>query len=344
MKPEFTIRERQVFLAIVHGFVQNAEPVGSRFIAKHYDLNISPATIRNVMADLEEKGLIWQPHTSAGRMPTTFGYRAYVDSLKGDTELSELEQAIIIDKMANFSKNADVIIKKTARVLSEISNQLGVVLSPRFAKGFLDKIELVQLSGQKLLLVLSVSSGLVKSVIVEIEAETSASFLKDTASLINERLHGLSIEKLTESLQTRFIDVDDKSKALINAIGSSTDDIIQLEPEGDFYFAGAHHVIQNPEFNSQEQVGRILELLDNKDILVRVLSDQNKGGVSIVIGEENKEALMQNCSIITTTYQMDGANGMLGVIGPTRMQYAKIISLVQFISDTLHYLVSKANN
>ena len=344
MKQELSIRERQVFLAIVHGFVQNAEPVGSRFISKYYDLNISPATVRNVMADLEDKGLIWQPHTSAGRMPTTFGYRAYVDSLDGDRELSEIEQSIIVEKLAKFSRNADVIISKTAKVLGEISNQLGVVLSPRFAKGQLEKIELIQLSGPKLLLVLSVSSGLVKAIIVEIETEVTPGLLNDITNLINERLYGLSIEQLTQSLDERFKDLDKKSKALISAIRASTDDILQLDPESDFYFSGAHHVIQNPEFNSQEKVGHILELLDNKDLLVRVLTDQNKSGVSIVIGEENKEVLMQNCSVITTTYQIDGATGMLGVIGPTRMQYAKIISLVQFISDTLHYLVAKASN
>ena len=344
MQPELTTREREVFLAIVHGFVKNAEPVGSRFISKNYNLNISPATVRNVMADLEEKGLIWQPHTSAGRMPTTFGYRAYVDSLEGRGELSEVEQSIIVEKLAKFSRNADIIISQTAKVLSDISNQLGVVLSPRFTRGRLDRVELVPLGGQKLLLVLSVNSGIVKSVIIEIETETTPYLVSDTANLINERLHGLSIEQLTQSLTERFNDVDVKRKALIDAIRTSTDELIQFEPEGDFYFSGAHHVIQNPEFKSQEKVGRILELLDRKDILVKVLSDQNKNGVSIVIGEENKEELMRNCSVITTTYQIDGAKGMLGVIGPTRMQYAKIISLVQFISNTLHYMVSKTSN
>ena len=342
--PELTIRERQVFLAILHGFVQNAEPVGSRFIAKHYNLAISPATVRNVMSDLEEKGLIWQPHTSAGRMPTTFGYRAYVDTLESGAELSESEQVIIVEKLAKFSRNADVIISKTARVLSEISNQLGVVLSPQFTKGLLNKIEMIQLSKQKLLLVLSVNSGLVKSVIVEIESETTPELLSKTTSLINERLHGLSIGQLTQYLDERFCDVYSKSKALIKAISTRTDDLIQLEPDGDFYFSGAPNVVQNPDFNSQEKVGRILELFDRKDILIRVLSDQNKDGVSIVIGEENSEELMKNCSMITTSYQIDGAKGTLAVIGPTRMQYAKLISLVQFISDTLHYLVTKASN
>ncbi len=342
-KHELTIRERQVFLAIVHGFIQNAEPVGSRYISKNYDLNISPATIRNVMTDLEDKGLIWQPHTSAGRMPTTNGYRTYVDNLEKGAPLSSEEQSIIVEKLQAFSKDFNLIVSKTANVLSEISSQLGVVLSPRFTKGIFSKLELLQISDQKLLLVLSITSGLVKTIIIEIDNDFSLDFLNETTSVINERLHGLSIDQLTQSFDERFTDLDSRSKELIQKIKEKSDKLFTIEPAGEFFISGARNVIANPEFDSREQVGQILELLDRKDLLVRVLSDAHGDGVSIVIGEENSEELMRNCSIITTSYSIDGAVGTLGVIGPTRMQYAKIISLVQFMSDTLNYLVSKSN-
>jgi heat-inducible transcriptional repressor len=340
---ELTTRERQVFLAIVHGFIQNAEPVGSRYISKHFDLSISPATIRNVMTDLEEKGLICQPHTSAGRIPTTHGYRAYVDSLQRGEELSDDEQRIIVEKLKSFSQDVEMIVSKTANVLGEISSLLGIVLSPRFFKGRLNKIELIQISSQKVLLILSIASGLVKTVIIEIDREFSSDFIMETAQIINERLHGLSVEQLTACFDERFNDLDDKSKTLIGAIKEKTGRIFQHEPEGEFYFSGAKNVIINPEFDSAEKIGKILELLDRKDILVRILSEHHSSGVSIVIGEENSEELMRNCSLITTTYQIDGAIGTLGIVGPTRMQYAKIISLVQFMSETLNYLVSKTN-
>lgn len=340
---ELTSREQQVFLAIVHGFIQTAEPVGSRFLSKYFDLNISPATIRNVMSDLEEKGLIWQPHTSAGRMPTTTGYRKYVDTLDLGLMLSDEEKNSIIEKLDYFSKDVDLIITKAAHVLSEISNQLGVVLSPRFNRGRLDKIELVHLSGQKILVILSVKSGLVKTVLVEIESEISSDFIYATAQLINERLHNISIAQLTEYFNNYFNDVDEQKKILLNAIKEKTDVIFKFEPDSDFHFSGARNVIFQPEFGTREKVGKILELLDRKDVLVRVLSEHNSEGVSIVIGEENTEELMQNCSLITTSYSIDNAIGTLGIIGPTRMQYAKMISLVKFMAETLNYLMCKKN-
>jgi heat-inducible transcriptional repressor len=343
MSTELTPRERQVFLAIVHGFTINAEPVGSRYISKHYNLNISPATVRNVMADLEERGLIWQPHTSAGRMPTTLGYRSYVDSLDRIDDLTEEEKEIITEKLELFTMDVDRVIGQTARVLGDISNQLGIVLSPRFRRGVFHKIELVPVSDQKVLVVFSIKSGLVKSVIIEIDNNFSLDFLHETAQLINERLSGLSIDQFAASLNERFTDIDPKSKNLIDRIKNNSDKILQIDPENDFYFFGAKNVIANPEFGSPDQVGPILELLDRKDVLVRVLSEHSTNDVSIVIGEESAEELTKNCSIITTTYSIDGAIGTLGVLGPTRMQYAKIISLVKFMSDTLNYLVSKSN-
>lgn len=340
---ELTTREREIFQAIVDGFIHNAEPVGSRYLYKHYNLKVSPATIRNVMADLEDRGLIWQPHISAGRVPTTHGYRAYVDSLGKSAELTDEEQHIIVEKLEQFSQDISQIIGKTAQILSDISNQLGVVLSPRFTRGRLQKIELIPIASQKLLLLLSVRSGLVKTIIIEINTDFSNDFLIELSQIINERVHGLSIEQLTDLFDERFKDLDEKSKTLIGVIKEKTSGLLQPDPAGDFYFSGAKNVIINPEFDSREKIGKILELLDRRDILVRVMSEHYQEGISIVIGEENSEELMQNCSMITTSFSIDGAIGTLGVIGPTRMQYAKIISLVQFMSDTLNYLVSKKN-
>lgn len=335
-------RETKVFLSIVHGFIQTAEPVGSRFIAKNYDLDISSATVRNVMMDLEEKGLISQPHTSAGRVPTIGGYRQYVDGLRGVNALSEKEKHSIIGELAKFSEDLDQIILRASNVLSQISSQLGIVLAPRFQKGRLNKIELVSLANDKILVILSVKSGLVKTIIVEIQKEVSPSHLHATTQLLNERLHNMSIDELQSGIDERFNDIDDETKWLLDAIRLKTDKIVNFNTENDFHFSGAKNVINQPEFESKEKVEKILELLDRKDILVRVLDEQNTDGVSIVIGSENKEVLMKNCSLITTTYSIGNDKGTLGVIGPTRMQYAKMISLVQFMAETLSFVVSKS--
>jgi len=340
---ELSSRERQVFLSIVHGFIKTAEPVGSRYLAKNYNLNISPATIRNVMMDLEEKGLISQPHTSAGRIPTTSGYRQYVNDLMSVQDLNEVEKKSIISQLDIFSKDVNLIIHKATEVLSKISSQLGIVLTPRFNQGRLNKIDLVTLSDNKLLVILNVKSGLVKTVIVEIDKSVPANLIDTTRRIINERLHGLSLEEIQNSINERFKDVDNDIQVLLNAIKEKAE-YLKFEYEGEFHFAGAKNVISQPEFENREKIGKILELLDRKDILIKILDGHESEGVSIVIGDENQEDLMKNCSLITTSYNFDNARGTLGIIGPTRMQYSKIIALVEFMAETLSYLVTKNNN
>lgn len=337
---ELTEREKTVFMSIVHSFVQTAEPVGSRYLTKRYGLNISPATVRNVMMDLEDKGLIAQPHTSAGRVPTNMGYRQYVNSIMKSAKLSGREKKAIIRKLTDFSQDIDQIVEKSTTVLSEISNQLGVILSPRFNRGKLNKINLVSISDDKLLVILDIKSGLVKTIIVEIDSKVPQTLLETTTQLLNERLHGLSLGELQKSLKERFRDVDADSKRLLGAIERNADKLVHVDPEGDFHFSGVKKVISQPDFESKEKIGKILELLDRKDVLVKIMSEQEEEGVSIVIGDENKEALMQNCSLITTTYQYKDTFGTLGVIGPTRMQYSKVIALVDFMAETLTYLTT----
>jgi heat-inducible transcriptional repressor len=338
---KLTEREQQVFLSIVHCFIQTAEPVGSRYLARKYSMSISPATIRNVMNDLEEKGLINQPHTSAGRIPTDAGYRQYVNTIINTARLDDTEKNTIYEELTKFSQDVNLIVKKASQVLSDISNQLGVVLAPQFNKGKLTKIDLVPLSDSELLIILSIKSGLVKTVMVEIDERVSKHLLQTTCQLLNERLLGLSVDELQDSLSERFNDLDFQTRYLVNTIKNQAHKVFNFDDAADFYFSGARNVIIQPEFRSEERIGKILELLDRQDVVVQILSENKPDGVSIVIGEENSEILMKNCSLITTTYQFEDMKGTLGIIGPTRMQYAKIIALVQFMAETLGYLTRK---
>jgi heat-inducible transcriptional repressor len=339
---ELTEREKQVFLAVVDTFVRTGEPVGSRYLARHYKLGISPATIRNVMTDLEEKGLITHPHTSAGRIPTDVGYRQYVDGLESVFPLTSEDKNAIVEQLSRFSQDVDTIVEKASRVLSNISHQLGVALAPRFQKGMVEKIELVRLAESKILFILSIKAGLVKTVIVEINEALPQHLLETTNQLLNERLYGLTVSELKNSLKERFRDVDAQSKIVIDALQAQSRNITTAYTSDIFHFAGAKNVLQNPEFSSGNKIGKIIELIDRKDILVRVLSEHESEGVSIVIGDENQEDLMKNCSLIATTYRYEDAIGTVGVIGPTRMQYDKIIALVHFMSETLGYLMGKS--
>ncbi len=339
---ELTEREKEVFLAVVDTFLRTGEPVGSRYLAKHYHFGISSATVRNVMTDLEEKGLLTHPHTSAGRIPTDVGYRQYVDGLERIFPLKREDKNAIVEQLSKFSQDVDTIVEKASRVLSNISQQLGVALAPRFQKGRVEKIELVKLSEHKILFILSIKAGLVKTVIVEINERFPQRLLETTNQLLNERLHGLTVSELRNSLKERFRDVDAQSKIVIDALQAQSKNITTAYTADIFHFAGAKNVLKNPEFHSEQTIEKIIELIDRRDVLIRVLSEYESEGVSIVIGEENQETLMKNCSLIATTYRFEDAVGTIGVIGPTRMQYDKIIALVRFMSETLGYLMSKS--
>ncbi len=338
---ELSERERQVFLSIVQTFIESAEPVGSRYLSKYTDLNLSPATIRNVMMDLEEKGFISQPHTSAGRVPTDSGYRLYVDGLMDVVNLTMAEKSQIREQLTLFTKDVDQIVERASLVLSEISHQLGVILAPRFQQGKIEKIELVPLADCKLLFVLGIKAGLVKTVIVEIEPDIPPGLLDAISHLLNERMHGLTVGELFSAFDERFRDLDEKTKTVLAALKEKSDKLVSVETQSDFYMAGARTVLQHPEFATRDKVGAILDLIDRRDVLVRVLSEHPDSGISIVIGEENKEELMKHCSVITTTYCMQDTMGTIGIIGPTRMPYEKIIGLVKFMSETLGYLISR---
>lgn len=338
---ELTDRERQVFTSIVQCFIETAEPVGSRYLSKKCNLNISPATIRNVMMDLEEKGLICQPYASAGRVPTNIGYRIFVDGLMKSTKLNLLERRSILTQLSDLSEDVDLIVEKASHVLSNISSQLGVVLAPRFSQGRLEKIDFVSVTNNKFLIVLSIKSGFVKTIIVEMEKEVPFRLLDEMKHVLNERLNGLTIAEIQKSFDQRFADLDDDRKTFLNVIKNKSEKLIAIDGPLDYHIAGASKVIQQPEFASQNKMEIILDLFDRRDLLLKIIHEQEGEGVSIVIGEENKEELMKNCSVITTTYHVDNAIGTIGIIGPTRMQYGKIIGLVQFMAETLGYLISK---
>ena len=291
---ELTERERKVFVSIVKNFIETAEPVGSRYLSKYGDLNISPATIRNVMVDLEEKGFIRQPHASAGRVPTNTGYRLYVDGLMASTKLSSFSKRAILDQLREFSEDVDLIIEKASHVLSNVSCQLGVVLAPRFNQGRLEKIDLVPITESKFLVVLSIKAGLVKTIIVELDKRVPSNLLEATKHILNERLYGLTIAELQKSFDLRFSDLDEESKNLLNTIRNKTDKVISTEGPVDFHIAGAGRMIHQPEFSSQEKMEVILDLIDRRDLLLKVIHETECDGISIVIGEENKEDIMKN--------------------------------------------------
>lgn len=328
-------RERTILRYIVESYVQNATPVGSRFLVKKFNLGLSPATIRNVMNDLEDMGYLSQPHVSAGRVPTDKGYRYYVDSLLSSGAVNTFERKLILHQLRAVSPDVDEILEVSSQVLGQISSQLGIVLEPSFYKGIFRKMELVSISESKILAVITIESGLVKTIMMEIKSQVSRDQLHETSQVINERLSGLSLKVVKESIDERLKDTSVSNPLLMRTVVKFADRLFAVEHQIDLHLGGALNIISNPEFSDAQRASKILELIDSKENISNYLSQAESENVTIKIGHENQDDLLAECSVISTKYYMGNVSGTLGVVGPTRMQYSKIIPLVGFMAETL---------
>jgi len=337
-----TYRERAILNSIVVNFINCASPIGSKFLAKENKNNISPATIRNVMMSLEEKGFLTHPHTSAGRMPTDLGYRYYVNGLMTVERLTQSEkEKIDYDLKQASNKNVENILEKACNCLSDISNQLGVVLSPKFDRALFKKLELVYLNEHKLLVIISVSSGIVKKILMEFDCKIPSNKIIETERILNERLYGLTLQQIRNSIKKRMHDVNYGDKNIIEKVTGSANKIFIIE-EDNVHFKGTSNIFIQPEFIKSGHLGNILKLIDNQKILIQIIkgSTKEEEKVSITIGKEHDETLVDSCSLISTNYKIGDITGALGVIGPTRMKYEKLSGLVDYIARGLNNLFS----
>jgi len=338
-----TNRESSILKSLIINFVDHGVPIGSQFLSKIYHNRVSSATIRNIMVDLEGKGLVIQPYTSAGRIPTDLGYRYYVNDLMIVEKLTKLEkQQIDIDLQNVSEKDVEAILKKSCEVLSKISNYLGVVLSPRFYLGVLDKIELVSLSENKLMVIISITSGLVKTITLEMKSSIPVNKLEGTARILNERLSGLTVRQIRDTFEQRMADVSQGGEEeLINQLSESVAKLFSDETEN-IHVTGTQNILSYPEFVNQDKISKLLELFDNQKILIGILNESTKEDekISITIGQENKDELVCHCSLITAVYRIGDVTGTLGIIGPTRMKYEKVTGLVDYITQKITDLFS----
>jgi heat-inducible transcriptional repressor len=327
-------RERDILRHVVYNFIQTAVPVGSRYISKHFEDPLSPATIRNVMADLEELGYLSHPHTSAGRVPTDLGYRYYIDFLMEMEELSDREKVEIQQQLATMA-DPDSLLRETSKLLGKISKQLSVVSSPHISSGVFEKLELVPIASSKLLVIISIRSGLVKTLMLEVGVEIQREYLEHISRVLNERLSGLTLRQIRDTFIERTRDVQDERTGLIRLFIDSVDQLFDdMKDRDKVHISGTQNIIEQPEFIDPRNFRSVIELIENDDIIVHLLekhqeSDQN---FVITIGEENRESKAKEYSVVSATYDLEGVTGRVGIIGPTRMDYAKLIPLVDHIA------------
>lgn len=332
-------REQSILRYIVQQFILTAVPVGSRNITKRYDIGFSPATVRNIMSDLEESGYIGHPHTSAGRVPTDKGYRFYVDLLMSRDEIDDLARRTINNSLEKVKNEPEELLTTVSRILSSITNQLACVVYPKLETGVLEKIQLVKITSNRILAVITIKLGLVKTITLEVQGEIKDEQLQVIQSLLNERLAGLSLFEIRSTFRERMKDVAQQESEIYTVFFDSVDRIFSDGPQGDkLFISGTKHLIRQPEFESADKIQNVVELIEDRDILLHVFEKSSGGGgdqVVVSIGKENELPRLDDYSLVTKEYLIGDVKGRLGIIGPKRMEYAKIVAMVDYISLVL---------
>ena len=334
-----TNREKQILHNLIEYYVASADPVGSRAIANRFKMGISSATIRNTMQDLEELGLLEQPHASAGRIPTNLGYRVYVDYLLKPEELTDAEKATIKQSIIREGHGVNEILGQTARVLSEITDQLGVTLAPRFEEGVLSALRLIPVAEGRLMVVVIVQSGLARSVILEVEAAVSGAAIQEVEQLLNERLAGLTLSEIRKTVSGRMADISGHGR-LIQLVVDSREKIWSEDRSEDLHYAGTDTLLAKPEFSDRSRLSKLIKVLEDGRVLSEFLSQADQEGLLITIGEENRLDEIITCSLVKSTYRVGNITGTIGIIGPTRMPYAKAVSIVEYTARSITEVLS----
>lgn len=350
-------RGQIILSAIINEHLVTGEPIGSKIIAEKFAnaAGLSSATIRNVMSDLEDLGLVEQPHTSAGRVPTDKGYRFYVDNLLGVLRLSNEDLSLINKELglneSDSSANApDRLMERTSQLLSALSQNVGIVVSPSLSKDRLQHIEFVNLSDKRILVVLVSAPNIVHNKIIRLNETFSKEQLERTSNYLNAKFSGKSLAEIrAEILKLMHEETSLFDKLLQTAMILCSQSIeSEADNRGEVYVGGTSNILTKRDFADLERLRELIRTIEEKSRLVQILTecierDQTiKGSVQVIIGSENSASSLQNCTLITAPYQIGGdTTGTLSVLGPTRIEYARMISIVSYVARILERMMSK---
>ena len=337
---ELDERKQKILKAVIANYLETGEPVGSRTISKYTDLNLSSATIRNEMADLEELGYIMQPHTSAGRIPTDAGYRLYVDSMMAekDTEMEEMKTQLLdrVDKMES-------LLKQVAKVLANNTNYATLVTGPQYQNSKLKFIQLSQVDESQLLAVIVVDGNVIKNKLMTVARPLANDELLKLNVLLNTFLQGASLQDINlEMIQTMKSQAGEYADILENIFQGIAEAIHEAD-EVEIYTSGTSNMLKYPELGDLEQTTKLLEVLEDRQGLSELLDGSNNAnGIQVYIGEETPVSSMKDCSIVTATYELEeGGKGTIGIIGPKRMDYKKVVSTLKNLTGELDTIFKK---
>ena len=336
-------RKLKILHAIIKTYLETGEPVGSRTISKYTDLNLSSATIRNEMADLEELGYIMQPHTSAGRIPSDKGYRLYVDMLmeEKEQELSEMQEAMLqkADKM-------EQLLKQAAKVLASNTNYATMVSTPRSSANKIKFIQLTMVDDEQLIAVIVLGGNVIKNRIIKVEEPLSNENLLKLNMLLNTTLNGMAIEEINLGLIARLKEQAGPHSEVIGKVLDAVADVIQLEEEMQIYTSGATNIFKYPELSDKQSAQEIISAFEEKQqltaLVTQTLAREDNTGIQVYIGDETPVQTMKDCSVVTATYELgDGMKGTIGIIGPKRMDYEHVLKSMKRLQNELDQMFHK---
>lgn len=332
-------RQQLILNAIVDNYIHSAEPVGSRTISKREDIGFSSATIRNEMSDLEELGYLEQPHTSAGRVPSTKGYRFYVDNLIQPHLLEEGELGKLKQLFAERILHSEQVVEYTAQILSQLTNYTAVVLGPEIFEHRLKHIQIVPINEQQAVAIVVTHTGRVENKLIDLPEGIGSGEIERLVNLLNSRLADVPLWQLRQRLYQEISGEMRRHAEQYEEMLRVLDQSLTQE-EDRVYLRGATKIMNQPEFRDVDKVKDILELLEQNDQLLHLFG-MPADGLTVRIGQENQLDAIKQCSIITTSYSLGGKPvGMVGILGPTRMEYGRVITVLNYLAEGLSRMLT----
>ncbi len=340
---ELDDRKLKILQAIIRTYMETGEPVGSRTISKYSDLNLSSATIRNEMSDLEEMGYILQPHTSAGRIPSDKGYRLYVDHLmeEKEQEVRELKELMIerTDKM-------EQVLKQVVKVLAANTNYATLVSSPTYQRNKLKFLQLSKINSTQILMVIMIEGNIVRNKIIEVTEELDQETVLKLNILLNSVLNGLTVEEITLPMIKTLKDQAGIHSELVADVIDAVAGMIHSEEEVEIYTSGTTNIFRYPELSENGRASELINTFEEKgqltDLVRQVMDSDENGGIRVYIGQETPIQAMKDCSVVTATYELgEGLQGTIGIIGPKRMDYENVVGTLKTLMEQLDEIYNR---
>lgn len=334
-------RKWTILKAIIKTYLETGEPVGSRTISKYADLNLSSATIRNEMSDLEDMGYILQPHTSAGRIPSDAGYRLYVDRMMEEKEQEVLEMK---ELMIQRQDKMELVLKQLVKVLASNTNYAAMISGPQYQRTKLKFIQLSLISENQILAVIVSQNNVVKNKFIQIEHGLDQNTVLELNIMLNSALNGLTLEEINLATIARLKEQAGIHGEVVNRVLDAIAETIQSDNEVEVYTSGATNIFKYPELSSSEKASELISAFeDKKDLIEMIDSDKSKEtGIQVYIGQESQLQTMHDCSVVTATYELgEGMYGKIGIIGPKRMDYDKVVGTLQTLMAQLDQIFKK---